>query len=318
MGGPGYLATSLPGRAHRALEALAPGGGCASGAEGEDAVYGPDRQQRAGCRIRLWALLAGLLLGASAGCNGPVWDEITSREFHLKDVFKAKPAPLEVLKESQDGDARAKAFRALGERDWNAAEPEEREAMLAILTTAVVNERQSVARLEAIKVLGKFNDPRAAKALTNAYYQATRFTLETAQVLMCQTLTALGQTGNEAAIELLASVVREPPVDPRDVTQAQRQNDRKIAAVRALGHFDEYQATEALLDVLRTAPPSYVALRNRANDSLQHITGQDFPPDPIVWGDYLHASPEQREQYANSGGFGKKLLEILPASWRSP
>jgi HEAT repeat protein len=279
-------------------------------------VYGTDRQQRPGRRLPLWALLAGLLLGASAGCNGPVWDEITSREYHFKDVFKPKPLPLEVLKESPDGDARARAFRALGERDWDAAEPQEREAILAILTTAVVNEHQSVARLEAIKVLARFNDPRAARALTDAYYKATRFPLETAQVLMCQSLTGLGQTGHPDAIELLASVVREPPIDPRDVTQAQRQNDRKIAAARALGHFDEYQATEALLDVLRTAPPSYVALRNRANDSLQHITHQDFPPDAMVWADYLHASPEKREQYANSGGFGKKLLEILQASWR--
>ena len=59
-------------------------------------------------RLLPWAALASLGL---CGCAG-LWDDVTSRNFHLQALF-VKPDPLVVLRDSTDGDDRAKAFRAL-------------------------------------------------------------------------------------------------------------------------------------------------------------------------------------------------------------
>jgi HEAT repeat protein len=293
--------------------------------EGEDAVYGPDRQQQAGrlappavpCRawLRLAGVCAALLLG---GCNS-LWDDVTSRDFHFKEMFQPRPDPLEVLKESKDGDKRARAYRALGERDWSGETPENRDAVVVILANAVAHERHGWTRLEAIKTLGKFPDPRAAEALQEAYYRASDFPPETAHALRCQVLTALGQTGQPNGLNLLVRIVSEPPPSLNtSIPDQQNKLDEKIAAARALGHFEDSRGTEALLGVLQRDYPKQllndVGLRNAATDSLQRVTGRDFPPDATVWAEYLHASPEERDRMA--GGWGQKLREILPVSFR--
>src|SRR5581483_12200404 len=56
-----------------------------------------------------WLACTGL-----AGC-ATAWDDVTSREFHVKTMFNRSPEPIVVLRESADGDARAKAMRALKE-----------------------------------------------------------------------------------------------------------------------------------------------------------------------------------------------------------
>ena len=60
-----------------------------------------------------WKLsLATAVLGCGlSGCAG-FWDDVTSRDFAFKKMF-VRPEPLEVLKDSHDGDERAKALRAL-------------------------------------------------------------------------------------------------------------------------------------------------------------------------------------------------------------
>src|SRR5207249_7802692 len=112
----------------------------------------------------------------------------------------------------------------------------EQDAILKILTAAAVSERQPLCRLAAIQTLGRFKDPRAVQALIDAFYQASTFSPDTTTVLRCQAVTALGKTGNPAAVELLARVVREPPAEGSD-QEKQQTLDVRIAAAGALGSF---------------------------------------------------------------------------------
>ena len=80
--------------------------------------------------------------------------------------------------------------------------------------------------------------------------------------------------------------------------------DERIAAARALSHFNHYKATQALVEVLRKENKN-AALRDRANESLQIATGQDFPAEAQVWADYF-SKPQQgppKDEWV-----GKKLL----------
>ena len=106
--------------------------------------------------------------------------------------------------------------------------------------------------------------------------------LEVSQAAMirAQAMTALGETRNPAAVELLARVVREPPAEGPD-SDRQLTLDVRVAAARALANFTEYQATEALLHVLQTERD--VALRDCAHKSLQAATGKDLPLDAKQW-----------------------------------
>src|SRR5262249_36635867 len=72
----------------------------------------------------------------------------------------------------------------------------------------------------------------------------------------------------------------------------QQDMDQRIAAARALAHFPQYQAADALVSVLRTERDS-VALRNRVHESLREMTGEDLPPDAQAWADFLHKSGEK-------------------------
>jgi HEAT repeat protein len=154
-----------------------------------------------------------------------------------------------------------------------------------ILTTAATTEKQPLCRLAAIQALGHFKDPRVVKGLSDAFYNAGGFAPETTTVIRCQALTALGETGNPAAVELLARVVREPPAEGTEL-EKQQTLDVRIAAARALGKFSHYQATEALVRVMQNERD--VALRDRAYESLQLATGKKLPPDGKEWEQLLH------------------------------
>jgi HEAT repeat protein len=256
-----------------------------------------------GLSFIFWLTLCALCLPA-VGCAG-LWDDITSRDFSVKAWF-VKPDPLLVLKDSHDGDKRAKALRALHEPKQFGGTDEDQDAIVKILMAAAGSEKQPLCRLAAIDVLSHFKDPRAVEGLTTAFYNASNFAPDTATVIRCQALTALGQTGNPAAVELLVKVVREPPAEGPE-TDRQQALDVRIAAARALGNFNHYQATEALVDVLKTGKDA--ALRDRAYDSLLASTGQKLPPDATAWEDFLH-QPGGKDV---AGGQGKKpkLIEWL-------
>lgn len=250
---------------------------------------GPGQGERKG-RERAYWLLYGIAFGpVLCGCAN-FWDNVTSRDFSVNSFF-TKPNPLLVLRDSNDGDKRAQALRALHEPKQNGGTDQEQEMVVKVLTTAATSEKQPLCRLAAIQALGPFKDPRAVEGLTTAFYNASCFGPETATILRCQALTALGETGNPAAVELLVRVVREPPAEG---TEGERQQavDVRLAAARALGHFSHYQAAEALVQVLRTEKDT--ALRDCAYESLQAATGKKLPPDAKAWEEFLH-QPHDKE-----------------------
>jgi HEAT repeat protein len=253
-----------------------------------------------------WAafLTAAALAGTGlCGCAN-FWDDVTSRDFKIKSLWTARPDPMVVLRDSTDGDERARALRALQEPKQHGGGDEQQEVVVRILATAAVNEPQPWCRLAAIQTLGRFKDPRAVSALKAAYDQAAGtapsdiqqaayqpahgVAPETAAALRCHALASLGQTQNPAAVDLLVRVVRQPPVEGTEQDRSEAMDER-ITAARALGKFNQPEATEALLKVLQTEKD--VALRDRAADALQQITGKKIPADAKAWEEALHPGP---------------------------
>lgn len=210
-----------------------------------------------------------LLMGCQGG-PAALYDEFTSRDFKFKSLY-TRTDPLVVLRDSNDGDKRAKALRSLQEPAQRGGSQQEQDVIVKILMTAASNERHPLCRLAAIQTLAKFKDPRAVQGLTEAFYNANSFTPEMATIIRCQAITALGQTGNPAAVELLVRVVREPEAEGTDL-ERQQALDVRVAAARALGNFNTPRAIEALEWVLKTEKD--VALRDRAEDSLAALTGR--------------------------------------------
>jgi hypothetical protein len=262
-------------------------------------VCHPQESSTAGLRKRprrqipVW--LAPLLVcPILCGCAN-FWDDVTSRDFKFQNIF-TPPNPFLVLRDNQDGDKRARALRALHEPKTNGGTDQDQEAVVKILSTAASSEKQPLCRLAAIQSLSNFKDPRAVDGLTQAFYSAAAFPPDTATVIRCQALTALGNTKNPAAVELLARVVHEPPAEGTDL-ERQQTVDVRIAAARALGNFNQPQAADALLQVLRTEKD--VALRDRAHESLQACTGKKLPADPKAWELALHPQAQGQDLTAD-------------------
>jgi hypothetical protein len=248
------------------------------------------------------------------GCAG-FWDDVvTNREFHMNMLF-THPDPLVVIQKSQDGDARAKALRSLQEPLAHGGTREQQEVVVQLLVWSAANDKQALCRLAAIHALKDFLDPRALEGLKEAYYHASSFNPETATVIKCQALDALGANGQPGAVELLVKVLREPPVEGSELDKQQKMDER-IAAARALGRFKHYQAAEALVDVLREERD--VALRDRANESLQLATGKDFPADAQVWADFLHKPDGQDALAQQQPGFLDRMLRLASTNSKQP
>jgi HEAT repeat protein len=273
----------------------------------------PESRPRRALGVLPSALVLLPLACGAGGCAG-FWDEVTSRDFHFKEVFQPRPEPLWVVNNSPDGDKRAKALRALREPLAHGGTQEEQEVVLQTLASRAESDPQVLCRLAAIQSLRTFKDPRAVDALRKAYYAASHFAKtspEGVSVLHCQAIEALGDTGSPAAVDLLVKVLREPAVVGPGVDR-QQEMDERIAAARALSHFNHYLAAETLVGVLQKERD--VALRERANESLQQITGKEYPPDATVWAEYLH-HPDQAPP--DGASWTKKVLELVsyPARW---
>jgi hypothetical protein len=254
-------------------------------------------------------LHSALICFSLSGCAG-FWDEVTSRDFKFKDMFKSAPEPLWVLRNSTDGDKRSKALLALKEPLQNGGTQQEQEVVVKLLIQSAVSDPQPLCRLAAIATLQHFKDPRSAPALIDAYERASYFqrdrpdALETIQE---QALQALGVNGNPIAVDLLVRVLKTPPLTGNEKDKLNDLNQR-IYAARALGHFPQYQAAEALVSVLRTEQD--VALRNRATESLHEITGQELPANAEAWADFLHKAG--KEGLAKKPpSLGDKLLKLV-------
>jgi HEAT repeat protein len=257
---------------------------------------------------RLW--IAVVVCCSLSGCAG-FWDDVTSRDFKFKDMFKPAPDPLWVIRNSSDGDKKSKALLALKEPLQHGGNQQEQDVIVKLLVESAVSDPQPLCRLAAISSLQRFKDPRAAQALIDAYDHAYYFQRErpdAMETIQEQALQALGINGNPIAVDLLVRVLKTPPLTGNE---KDKQNDlnQRIYAARALAHYPQYQAAEALVSVLRTEQD--VALRDRATESLREITGQDLPPDAQVWADFLHKSGKDKDK---KEPFSHKP-SILPALW---
>lgn len=247
-------------------------------------------------------LLLPILLGSFAlgGCTS-FWEEMTRKDIDFgarcKNLFN-KPNPMLVLRDSHDGDERTKALRALREPAQHGGTRDEQEVVYTILEKAAVSEHSATARMAAVESLSHFKDPRAAAALKAAYYQAYgyrtdageefKYPPETVNVLRCKCLTGMGELHNPAVVEHLVAILREPPTKGSD-QERQWAMDLRVAAARSLGKYNQPQATEALLEVLKSEKD--VALRDRAHESLEAATGKKLPPDYQSWDAALHGGP---------------------------
>lgn len=276
------------------------------------------RRRTTGCQAtterghqrRRWAawVAVGLLpmsclLGLSGCAN--FWDDVTSRDFEFHSLF-SKPNPFVVLRDSEDGDKRAKALRALHEPKEHGGTDQDQAEVLKILSTAAVSERHPLCRLAAIKQLSEFKDPRAADALVAAYHQAgssrpdpglpallsqNSYTPEAVTVIRCQAIAGLGKVKSQSGLQLLTLVTREPRQEGTE-QEKQQALDLRIAAARALASYSQPEATQVLVTVLKSERD--VALRDRATESLQAITGKELPADAVAWEDYLQHAPADR------------------------
>jgi hypothetical protein len=241
------------------------------------------RAQRHGRTLTAFGLLT------LSGCAG-TWEEVTSREFHIKNLF-TRQDPMVVLKESNDGDKRARALLALDEPRRHGQGDLEQNTILQIMNQAATTDRQPFVRLAAIQKLGGFEDPRAVPILEDAFYKAGDFAPETATRLQCRVLTAMGETKKPEVKRFLIDKLKEPTAERSDL--AQQRNDRCLAAARALNNFpNDNEVADALFAVFGNDKED-VALRDRAHVSLQDITGERLPAEVAVWDQYLHPQPGQ-------------------------
>lgn len=249
------------------------------------------------------------LVATLTGCNGFI-DDYRSRDFSWQTAMGNGPDPIEVLSESQDGDRRARAYRALADRDFAAMSAQEQEHMIKLLSSGASQERQVLARIAAVDTLGTIEDPRAAAGLKDAYYRAGGFRPEVGAMLKCRILDALGNTHHPDAIELLVRVLREPPLEGSTLDK-QHKTDERIAAARALGKFPQTQAVQPLLQTLQA--DSDVALRNCAHESLQEITGEDdIPADAQAWAEHLKSTTYQEDPFPKRKGLGERIQTVVP------
>jgi hypothetical protein len=244
---------------------------------------------------RLWKPLfaaLGVLLGM-AGC-APFWEEITSNERDWNYVFSYnKPNPLIVLRDSKDGVRRAEALSELHEPKQHGGSDQDQEAFLSILNKAATQEQEPLCRLAAIRSLGKYHDPRAARILEYVYSLPTvrpsdggawlPFTQENNYLIKKESLFALENTRDPQAHLKMIEVARGPGPDREkaSLTDRQQTQDEKIIAIRALRNYHQPESAEALKYVLRKEKD--VALRDRALQSLEEVTGNRWPTAYEAW-----------------------------------
>jgi hypothetical protein len=239
--------------------------------------------RNARCLVGLYLLPVALVGGCAS-----LWDEVSSRNFHVKNLF-VRPDPLVVLRDNDDGYERAKALAALREPLQNGGNQEEQELYVQILTKSALSDRDPYCRIAAVRSLGHFKDPRAAEALRSVTEQKLSFTGELNNMVRVEALGALAETGNPTAVQRLVQVAKEPPAEGSSQDR-QEVIDRRLVAIRGLGRYNYPESKETLLYVLENERDA--GLRMRAHESLVELTGKNYPPDARAWAQHLH--PERR------------------------
>src|SRR5262249_22528226 len=216
------------------------------------------------------------------GCAN-FWDDVTSSDFKFSEWWQ-KPNPYVVLRDSTDGDQRARALRALREPKTHGGSDKDQDAVVRILVSAASSEKQFLCRVAAVESLGQFQDPRAVNGLIDAFYKSGSFGPELSPRLQCQAVASLGNTHNPAAISFLATVVKGAPAEGTE-QEKQQVMDVRIAAAHALGNFNKYAAAQALVQVLQKERD--VALCDPSFESLQLCTRPTLPSDFKNWTEIL-------------------------------
>jgi hypothetical protein len=240
---------------------------------------------------RLWPRTIGLscLLLAAAGCAN-FWDELLSQERDWNYVWSYhKPDPLAVIRDNLDGKPntdglrRAQALGELREPLQHGGNASDQQLRLDILTESATKDSEPLCRLQAIRALGKFKDPRAARVLEQVHQQQKLpFTPENNHMIRKEALVALEMTKDPEAWKFLVRIARGPaPAPTADLTDRQQTQDEKIVAIRALGKYRQPECVEALQYVMRSEKD--VALRDRAVQSLEETTGKKWPVQLEAW-----------------------------------
>jgi hypothetical protein len=232
------------------------------------------------------------LLGA-CGCAS-FWEEVTSREFEMRHLW-TRPEPLVVLRDSTDLARKAQALTELREPLTHGGTQEQQELYLQILTRAALNEprgqsepmsRDPLCRLSAVRTLGEWKDPRAIQVLEKAYLDAHPFTPDMNAMVRQQTLASLEKTGNPEVRHILIRAARQPGASVvSSQTERQQVLDEKLAAVRALAKYPQYDTIETLVYLLETEKD--VAVRHCAHASLKTATKKNLPEDAKAWRNML-------------------------------
>jgi hypothetical protein len=255
---------------------------------------------------RPWGLAWGLVMLGLCGCAG-FWDEVTSRDFKMKNLF-SKPDPLVTLRDSSDGYRRCQALAQLQEPLQNGGDQEKQEFYVQILTEAATKDPDPLCRLGAIRSLADYKDPRAARTLEDVYLQNLKFSPELNSTIRMQTLAALEKAGDGRSRELLIRVARQPGGGTESsMADRQQTNDERLTAIRALARFNNFDAIDTLVYVLETEKD--IALQQRAYDSLRSATGKDLPMEGPAWRAMLQKN-SNGEIVAREGNSWWKLVSF--------
>jgi HEAT repeat protein len=196
-------------------------------------------------------------------------------------MFNRAPDPMTVLRESTDGDARAKAMTALKEPRVTGGSEAEQEEVMRLLTAAATADSQPLCRMAAIQTLGRFQDPRAVQALTSAYDAASQLSSEVVGPIQGRALLSLGETHQPAAVDFLVQVATQRSSAEVSDRERQQSRDTRLAAVRALGNFNKSpQAADAMTRLMQTERD--VAMRDRARETYAKVTGTEPPAEAIA------------------------------------
>lgn len=255
-------------------------------------------------RRRIGTLVLGLGLLALCGCAS-FWDDVTSRDFKVKNLF-VKPDPLVTLRDSSDGARRGQALATLREPLQYGGNQEQQDFYVDLLTKSANTDTEPLCRLGAIRALGTYKDPRAVKALEDVYLQNLPFTPEINSVMRMQALASLEKTGNPESLKLFVRVAASPggAVDS-SLVDRQQTNDERLTALRALARFNSADSVEVLVKVLESEKD--IALRDRAHQSLVTITGKRLPPEATAWRDLMQKNRGDVFAHEAPGIFDKML-----------
>ncbi len=223
--------------------------------------------------------LSPLLLLAAASVTGGLLTGCTGAFEDMRDSWNDywnKPDPMKVVMTTDSGDRRAKFLACVKEPAQHGGSQKDQDDAVNFLVLVATKDPSPTCRLQAIRALGTYKDPRAVSALEASYYQATSFPAETNNLIKQHALAALGQTNSPTGRKLLLDVARAgaPELDKQE---RQLTLDERLAAIRSLQNYRDAEVTQTLVNILKTEKD--VALRDRTHQTLEVVTGKHLPTD---------------------------------------